>query len=99
MGSKVSLAANCRCAPVAQWIEQRFPKPRAQVRFLSGALRLRLSGATQGATGPELSLRPASVSRREQGLRRAPDSGRAGAKAVGQLSKILNALDSRHVAP
>ena len=23
--------------PVAQWIEQRFPKPRAQVRFLSGA--------------------------------------------------------------
>ncbi len=24
--------------PVAQWIEQRFPKPRAQVRFLSGAL-------------------------------------------------------------
>src|SRR3954447_25396952 len=25
-------------APVAQWIEQRFPKPRAQVRFLSGAL-------------------------------------------------------------
>ncbi len=27
-----------RTAPVAQWIEQRFPKPRAQVRFLSGAL-------------------------------------------------------------
>src|SRR4051794_6581397 len=26
-------------APVAQWIEQRFPKPRAQVRFLSGALQ------------------------------------------------------------
>jgi hypothetical protein len=25
-------------APVAQWIEQRFPKPRAQVRFLPGAL-------------------------------------------------------------
>src|SRR5437868_2945669 len=25
-------------APVAQWIEQRFPKPRAQVRFLAGAL-------------------------------------------------------------
>src|ERR687892_1961072 len=25
-------------APVAQWREQRFPKPRAQVRFLSGAL-------------------------------------------------------------
>ena len=24
-------------APVAQWIEQRFPKPRAQVRFLPGA--------------------------------------------------------------
>jgi hypothetical protein len=24
-------------APVAQWIEQRFPKPRAQVQFLSGA--------------------------------------------------------------
>ena len=29
------------CAPVAQWIEQRFPKPRAQVRFLPGALSLR----------------------------------------------------------
>src|SRR3954463_2741763 len=27
-------------APVAQWIEQRFPKPRAQVRFLSGASSL-----------------------------------------------------------
>ena len=27
-----------RRAPVAQWIEQRFPKPRAQVRFLPGAL-------------------------------------------------------------
>ena len=27
-------------APVAQWIEQRFPKPRAQVRFLSGALSI-----------------------------------------------------------
>src|SRR3954454_9325368 len=24
-------------APVAQWIEQWFPKPRAQVRFLPGA--------------------------------------------------------------
>ena len=24
-------------APVAQWIEQRFPKPRALVRFRSGA--------------------------------------------------------------
>src|SRR6476660_4141106 len=29
-------------APVAQWIEQRFPKPCAQVRFLSGALSIRL---------------------------------------------------------
>ena len=27
-------------SPVAQWIEQRFPKPRAQVQFLSGALAL-----------------------------------------------------------
>jgi hypothetical protein len=25
-------------APVAQWIEQRFPKPRALVRFRPGAL-------------------------------------------------------------
>ena len=25
-------------APVAQWIEQRFPKPCAEVRFFSGAL-------------------------------------------------------------
>ena len=28
-------------APVAQWIEQRFPKPRALVRFRPGALRSR----------------------------------------------------------
>jgi hypothetical protein len=27
-----------RGAPVAQWIEQRFPKPRALVRFRPGAL-------------------------------------------------------------
>jgi hypothetical protein len=26
-------------APVAQWIEQRVPNPRAQVRFLPGALK------------------------------------------------------------
>jgi hypothetical protein len=26
-------------APVAQWIEQRFPKPRAHVRFMPGASR------------------------------------------------------------
>src|SRR5204863_3716308 len=30
-------------APVAQWIEQRFPKPRAHVRFMPGA-----SGAGPG---------------------------------------------------
>ena len=39
-----SIAAGCATvcppAPVAQWIEQRFPKPRAQVRFLPGALPL-----------------------------------------------------------
>jgi hypothetical protein len=29
-----------RRAPVAQWIEQRFPKPRAHVRFMPGASRL-----------------------------------------------------------
>ncbi len=33
-----SLQSVVDTAPVAQWIEQRFPKPRAQVRFLSGAL-------------------------------------------------------------
>src|SRR6266545_8292153 len=33
--------AQCARAPVAQWIEQRFPKPRALVRFRAGALRLR----------------------------------------------------------
>src|SRR5262245_19391519 len=27
-------------APVAQWIEQRFPKPRAHVRFMPGAFPL-----------------------------------------------------------
>ncbi len=30
-------------APVAQWIEQRFPKPRALVRFRPGALLDRTS--------------------------------------------------------
>ncbi len=29
--------AQCARAPVAQWIEQRFPKPRALVRFRAGA--------------------------------------------------------------
>src|SRR4029079_2051699 len=29
--------AQCPAAPVAQWIEQRFPKPRAHVRFMPGA--------------------------------------------------------------
>src|SRR5215471_16854009 len=39
-GSETSLrtALSCARAPVAQWIEQWFPKPRAQVRFLPGAL-------------------------------------------------------------
>ena len=32
------LLAPFRRAPVAQWIEQRFPKPRALVRFRPGAL-------------------------------------------------------------
>ena len=32
--------AQCPAAPVAQWIEQRFPKPRAHVRFMPGALLL-----------------------------------------------------------
>ena len=31
-------ALSWRRAPVAQWIEQRFPKPRALVRFRPGAL-------------------------------------------------------------
>jgi hypothetical protein len=35
-GNRLKQAKN---APVAQWIEQRFPKPRAQVRFLPGAFR------------------------------------------------------------
>jgi hypothetical protein len=32
-------AQSSHIAPVAQWIEQRFPKPRALVRFRAGALR------------------------------------------------------------
>ncbi len=41
-------------APVAQWIEQRFPKPCAEVRFFSGALGRRprkpkISDAFSGA--------------------------------------------------
>jgi hypothetical protein len=34
---KLKALQRAKSAPVAQWIEQRFPKPRAQVRFLSGA--------------------------------------------------------------
>jgi hypothetical protein len=37
-------AAQCPAAPVAQWIEQRFPKPRAHVRFMPGALTARPVG-------------------------------------------------------
>ncbi len=40
-----------RFAPVAQWIEQRFPKPRAQVRFLSGASN-RVKSSAYAARGP-----------------------------------------------
>src|SRR6266849_6393563 len=40
----------CARAPVAQWIEQRFPKPRAQVRFLSGALLRRVEGLVRELT-------------------------------------------------
>jgi len=36
------MALSWRRAPVAQWIEQRFPKPRALVRFRPGALLRRL---------------------------------------------------------
>src|ERR1700694_4243704 len=48
-------------APVAQWIEQRFPKPRAQVRFLSGALaarplRKRAGGHSQPLSGPTIAV-------------------------------------------
>jgi hypothetical protein len=48
-------------APVAQWIEQRFPKPRAQVRFLPGALSDKpLATAIQGkmslSSGPWLQV-------------------------------------------
>ena len=41
------LSTLARPAPVAQWIEQRFPKPRAQVRFLSGALAALMSVTVQ----------------------------------------------------
>src|SRR5439155_18993348 len=36
-------ALHCPVAPVAQWIEQRFPKPRALVRFRPGAFATPLS--------------------------------------------------------
>jgi hypothetical protein len=60
------LTLRCPSAPEAQWIEQRFPKPRALVRFRSGALKNPLliratccqrqhgghQGGHQGATTP-----------------------------------------------
>jgi hypothetical protein len=69
------LTLRCPSAPEAQWIEQRFPKPRALVRFRSGALKnplliratccQRQHGGHQGATkGPP---RRASFSRWAQG--------------------------------
>ena len=39
--SGINTCKSAISAPVAQWIEQRFPKPRAQVRFLPGALSRR----------------------------------------------------------
>ena len=51
-------------APVAQWIEQRFPKPRAQVRFLSGAL------TNSPAEAPLAVARPWFEPRGGPGLRR-----------------------------
>jgi hypothetical protein len=52
-----------RSAPVAQWIEQRFPKPRALVRFRSGAsaarpFRKRVCGTS---AGPNAGINRASV--------------------------------------
>ena len=41
-------------APVAQWIEQRFPKPRAHVRFVPGALSNLLSIAFLLLSPPDL---------------------------------------------
>ena len=40
-GVRASTALRLPAAPVAQWIEQRFPKPRALVRFRPGAPRWR----------------------------------------------------------
>jgi hypothetical protein len=37
-GPRLARRAIVTAAPVAQWIEQRFPKPRALVRFRPGAL-------------------------------------------------------------
>src|SRR5579862_6180788 len=58
-------------APVAQWIEQRFPKPRAQVRFLPGASSrpargsaARLNQQATGAAPLPGAASPASRSRR-----------------------------------
>jgi WD domain, G-beta repeat len=36
---RLSAGLPSRRAPVAQWIEQRFPRPRAQVRFMPGTLK------------------------------------------------------------
>ena len=54
-------------APVAQWIEQRFPKPRAQVRFLPGASFAPLMAACRATQGPSVLDRPSWTVSREDG--------------------------------
>jgi hypothetical protein len=86
--------ATLRCgrAPVAQWIEQRFPKPRALVRFRPGALTspFRSGIAPVASSGAEVHFEydewPYYVSRRGAG-----PSGEHGVQIARAKERALQA--------
>jgi hypothetical protein len=85
-------------APVAQWIEQRFPKPRAQVRFLPGAFRLgksipceypqmrRIVDLTVGHRCEPLRTVPAPIVKALQGRSRSRPRQLAVTSSIGSIS-------------
>ena len=82
-GRSAEIPANRPFAPVAQWIEQRFPKPRALVRFRPGAF-----GSTERNRGaiavPERVFRLIAIFRRRV-QETAPESPTSGAISGAHL--------------
>ena len=83
----------CR-APVAQWIEQRFPKPRAQVRFLPGASRSGFTDSLHGKEGVDgSSPSEGSAKAPQNGLFLSPEL--AGSPACGGYGALHGAFRSK----